>query len=214
MTGSVREAIEKAFDEKVSDEFGLKYLELIYANWSDAVRTLRRTVLLALFLAVGFILLNHAKGAEVMLGPLKVADLGAILVLIPAVTSYLLFEAIDLTIADGLYKEAASALVKKLYGPVYDNNLELLLEPTTGFAWGAGSTTSLAPNRPGRIGTALEWIEALVVGGIVLSVIGFLIYAYANLYGSGHANVIAISASLLFAIFNLVRAGLEIVATN
>jgi hypothetical protein len=202
--------INEGFPKDIADEFGQKYLEMLYANWSEMVRTLRRTILFSVVLMTGFLLLDHAKAAEIALGPLKTTNIAAVLTLIPAVTSFLLFEAIDLTIAGGYYGDAASALMKKLYPSVYENDLEMLLEPTTTFAWGIGFTAGIMPRPEGKLGkfragTALG-IAFAVVGGVL----AFLVYAYAVLYGSSHANVFAVTASLVFAAFNVARACIEI----
>lgn len=212
MSKSVHQAVEEAFDDDTRQAFGDKYLELVYANWADAVRTLRRRVLLLVLAALAFLILNHAHAAEIEIGPLRVDNISAILILLPAAVSFLLFEGLDLLIADHYYKEAASASMKMMYPSIYKNNLELLLEPTTGFALGVGSTSDLKPNLSGPIATLRDLFELAMMLGLLSGAIGFIVYAYWSLFGNEHAATFAVVLSLLVSVFNLARGTLSLVA--
>jgi hypothetical protein len=207
---SVHKSAEEAFDAETKAAFGDTYLQLIYSNWSDSVRTLRRTVLMLVLVVVGFLVLNNAESGAVELGPLRVDNLSAVLTLIPAVASYLLFEVVDLVIADHYYKEAASAPMKMIHPSIYAHDLELFLEPATGFAMGAGPTTSLKPNSSGTLPELREFCEMIVIAALIFGVLGFVGFAFLDLYGNDHTSTLAVSASLLFSFFNLVRAGLAL----
>lgn len=207
----VQGKVEDAFQGTTRDEFGQKYLELLYGNWSEMARTLRRTVLLSVLMVISFLLLDHAKSAELAVGPLKTDNVAAVLTVLPAATSFFLFEAIDLTLAGSYYRDVANAVIKNLYPSVYKNHLQLLLMPGTTFAWGAGFEANLAPRGSGKIAIARIAMGLVVILAVVVSMLVFLAYAYIRLYGNDHTNFLAVSASLIFAVFNVTRAGLHVV---
>lgn len=209
---SVREAVEEGFDEETCKAFGDKYLELVYANWSEAVRALRRTVFLLVITAVGFVILEGTHSGQIDLGPIRVDNVWAVLTLIPILTSFLIFEALDLTIADHYYKEAASAAIKSIHPSIHQHRLHFFLEPATGFAIGMGSMASLKPKSPGRLGRARENFEMVTVLGLLFGAIAFIAYAFVSLYESDHTSWVAVSFSLLVSAFNLTRAGLSLAA--
>jgi hypothetical protein len=207
---SVREAVHDAFDEKTREAFGDKYLELIYVNWSEAVRSLRRTFLLLVVTVVTFLILEQTHSGTIDLGPFQVDDFAAVLTLIPVMSSFLIFEGIDLAIADHYYKEAASATMKAMHPSIYENKLQLLLEPTTSFALGMGSVSSLKPKSPGRLGQLREDFEMLTVIGLLLGALGFIVYAFASLYTSNQTSWPAVTISLCLSLFNLARGALAL----
>jgi hypothetical protein len=204
-------AVDDAFDPATLSQFGQKYLELVYANWFETVRTLRRTVLLCIAAVLSFLLLDNSSG-ELNLGLIKTSDASAASTLLPAVTSFLLFEAIDLTVASFYYQDITAALMRKLYPSIYRNDLELLLAPPASFAWGAGTAESLSPppQGTGKLDGVREWTGGLLVAAVILGVIGFLVYAYLSLYGSDQTNFFVVTASLAFTLFNVLRGGIQI----
>ncbi len=212
MSKSLHRAVEDAFDDDTREAFGDKYLELVYANWANTVRTLRRTVLFLVLAVMTFLILNHAHAAEIEVGPLRVDNISAILIILPAAASFLLFEAVDLLLADHYYKEAASASMKVMHPSVYENDLELLLEPTTGFAVGVGSTSDLKPERPGAVANLRGLFEVVMMLGLLIGAIGFILYAYWSLFNNDHAATLAVVAGLTVSLFNLIRLGLSMAA--
>ena len=211
-TKSPRDAVDDAFDPATLEQVGQKYLELASANWFETVRTLRRTVLLCIATVLSFLLLDNS-GGELNLGLLKTNNASAASTLLPAVTSFLLFEAIDLTVTSFYYEDVMSALMEKLYPSLYRNDLELLLTPPASFAWGAGTRESLSPPSRGtdKLDQFREWIGRVVTTAIVLGVLGFLVYAYLSLYGNEQTNFFVVTASLVFTAFNLLRCGIQVV---
>src|SRR5689334_12014020 len=114
-----------AFEDDRARDFGEKYLELLYSNWFEIMRSARRAVFLAVLLILSFFLLDPAKTSTLELGPLKTSNVAAVLVLLPAIISFLLFEAIDLTLSGVQYREAGEAVLQELYPTVYDNDFEM-----------------------------------------------------------------------------------------
>jgi len=202
------EKVNDAFDSATLTGFGLKYLELLYGNWADMMRALRRTILLAVILVASFLLLSDAKSASFTIGPLKTSNIAAVLTLIPAITSFLTFEAIDLTLSGAYYREVSSALWERLYRPIFENNLEVLLEPMTTFAWGMGTSMGLSSQKSKRIESLVDASGIAMAVVTVLGILAFLVYAYWRLYEHSHTSWIVVTGSLAFAIFTAIRSSL------
>lgn len=205
--------MERAFDEETLNAFGEKFLEILYGNWSETVRILRRTVLLGILAIFTFVLMCDSQNGELTIGLLKTNDFTPVLVILPALVSFILFEAIDLTLTNFYYQDLASALMEKLHPKIYEHDLELALAPPTSFAWGAGTADTILPASPGRMGRLYDAIAGLLLVGAVLGVLAFLVYAYVNLYRTD-ASWIAVSISLVFALFNCARTALRIKITS
>jgi hypothetical protein len=203
---SIEQRVEAAFKGRTGAEFGLRYLEMVQTNWADLVKTLRRTLLLLALLIVAFFLFDHARSGELVVGPLKTENLGALLTLIPAAISYLLFEFIDLMRVGSYYRQVAAAMVKILYPSVAANKLDSLLWPVTSFAIGLGAGLGLLPARTQRISQFNVMLNFVALSLLIGSVFVFLPYAFLRLYGSDHTNVIAVTASGIFVAFNIFRA--------
>jgi hypothetical protein len=209
-TATIEQRIDEAFEGDVRDQFGLRYLEMLQANWADLVKTLRRTVLLIALLIVSFFLFDHARTGELAIGPFKTENLAALLTLIPAAVSYLFFEFIDLMRVGSYYECVARGLVKSLFPSVSTSRLDLLLWPVTSFAVGLGAGFGLFRAENRKIGRVNERTNLLAAALLVVGILAFLPYSFARLYGSGHTNAIAVSASLAFTAFNVARGYLVI----
>ena len=210
----------KSFDDRAKDafvaptsaEFGQKYLELLYTNWYEIARTVRRMGGLFVVLAVGFFVLAHTKNAEITLGPLKLTNLAVVQTIIPAIASFVAYEFVALAAACGTYSNAAGAVMQALYPSVFANDLEILLMPSGIHLWEESNWSYLRTRRQsGKAAKGLAWMATTSTVGLLIGTVLFLIYAYINLYVSAHTNVIAVSVSLAFAVFNAVRALLEFV---
>lgn len=209
-SAAITKKADRAFDDPSTHEFGEKYLELLHGNWSEIMRSARRAVFLAVLLVLSFFLLDPAKTATIKLGPLETSNIAAVLVLLPAIISFLLFEAIDLTLASIYYREAVEATLKKLYPKVYDNQLGLFLEPApTFFAWGGGSNLTLQKDA-GKLSRILENAASAALFITWGAALVFFGYAYLTLFEHSDVHLAVLIASLLFTLFNVMRATLQI----
>jgi hypothetical protein len=208
----------KSFDQRMKDafggaaraEFGQKYLELLYANWYEVARNVRRMAGLFVGVGVGFLLLVHAKNAQVTLGPLKLTNVAAVQTVLPAVASFLLYEFVAFAVASATYAEAAGSLIHDLYPPVFENDLEILLAPSTSHIWEESNWRFLRTRRAsGKPARGLDVMAKASVLVLLLGGLLFLAYAYYELYRNSHANVAAVSLSVAFAVWNVVRSLLE-----
>lgn len=200
----------QAFEAQASREFGEKYLELLHTNWAEIMRLARRAVFFAILLALSFFLLDPASTTTIKLGLVETSNVAAVLVLLPAIISFLLFEAIDSTLTAIYYREAMEATLQKLYPKIYDNDLELFLEPAPAFfAWGGGSNLALQRGT-GRRYKVLEGAAGAALFTTWGAALAFLGYAYLTLLENGDVNLVVFIASLAFTLFNVVRAGIQL----
>lgn len=206
----IQALIDEAFEGEVREEFGVRYLEMLRENWSELVKTLRRTVLLLVALVVAFFLFDHEKTGELTVGPFHTANISALLTLIPAAVSFLLFEAVDLVRASSYYEHVARALIKSLYPSLHEKRLDSPLWPVASFAVGLGFG-GLMPRRNKVRSGFLLMMSGMVMLSIVAAVFVFLVYSYFSLYANDGANLIAVSVSLTFVLFNVFRTAFTVV---
>jgi hypothetical protein len=200
---------ETAFAADDADiSFGEKYLELLYANWAQIASTLRRTVTLLVVLVVGFLLLNHTKSAEFTLGPLRLTNIASVLILVPAIVSFLGYEFLALQAAQNRYEEVSQEVVRVLHKPVRDTDLDVLLQPPTASLWGENGWFDVRDSEPGLVSKLLEWSGLTIAYSLLFVALAFLVYAYVALYENSHANTVAVTISALFSVFNGLRAAL------
>lgn len=198
-----------AFASRTTEEFGPTYLELLYENWFEIMRSARKAVFVAVLLILSFFLLDPASSATLKLGPLETGNVAAVQVLLPAITSFLLFEAIDLSITAVYYRAASMAVIRKLYPSIWKHDFELFLEPPTSFAWGGGANFNRAHQIEGKLATLLKASSLATMVFAWLGAVVFLVYAYVTLIQNGDVNWVPLGASVLFTLFNLVRATLH-----
>jgi hypothetical protein len=206
---SMKKRVEEAFDPEGADAaFCEKYLDLLYANWAAIATSLRRTATLVIVLMLGFVLLTQSRDAQFTLGPLKFTNVASVLVVAPALVSFLMFELYSLVLASRLYREATNAVMRRLHPSVQANHLNLLLAPPTASLWADNGWTSLQVSHSDFLSKIFEWTMLVAALTILMGTGFFLIYAYVTLYEGGRANSVAVTASAVFACFNVFRAGL------
>ena len=199
------ERAKEAFDENGAPAFAPAYLDGLWAGWTDAARAARRTGTLLVSLVVGFILLTHAKNTAFTLGPLKLTDITSVLILVPAAASILLYELYVLEFAQVRYREVSLAVVDQIYPAVRKSELDVMLRPPTASLWGNDGWRRVRLKDSGIASVLLDWLQDIVLLALLGGVIGFLAYAYWTLYKGHHANTIALSSSVAFSAFNVLR---------
>jgi hypothetical protein len=185
-----------------------KYLDYVLVAWRDVQATVRRTGIAKLVLIAAFLLLQSPRGAvELTYSGLKVADSGPVLVLIPAVVSFLAFEFIALQAASKRYEKLRNALVAKLHPEIAAHGLIPALNPPTIALWGAtpGKLEIVEDHAARRI---LDGLQVFI--GLMVAFAGFLFlaYAYWRLFAVVRVSTLAVGASLFVSLVNVLRVGL------
>jgi hypothetical protein len=191
--------LRDGFDPHTLDKFGLRYLEAIIESWRESEQTMRRTLAFAGLLVVIFFLLTHAKTAEVTLGPLKLTNVAAILILIPTLVAFLGHEWMELLCAAERYESVSEGLTRLLAPSLHENDLDVLLAPPVVHPYGRLADRSWMEIRSSAKPASrktLEFITYLVVVVVLLGSIAFLVYSYIYLYGDPHANAVPVSIGL------------------
>lgn len=203
----LRERFDNAFAQG-DDEYARQYLSLLIENWREVARALRRTTMLIAALMVGFVLLEGSKNAQVTLGPLKQANIWAVLTLVPALIAILNYECVSLFAAFAMYRETTSELVRVIRPSVRDNDLEMMLAPPTLSLFGAlrGNWEDVHQSAPSLARAVLTTTSLAILTVLILGSIGFLGYAYLQLYTSQRISPIAVSVSFVVAVLYSIRA--------
>jgi hypothetical protein len=205
-TRTLEERIQAAFDPTTGDiAFGEKYLELVYANWCAIASSLRRTSVLIVTLMVAFLSLAHTRNTQFTLGPIRLTNVASVLVLVPAIVSLLTYEFFVLGTARIRYRDAVRALIRLLHPSVWEHGLGLLLEPPTTSLWSEEGVLTLRESDAGVASKLVRLSGIGLLSALIVAAVSFLVYAYVILYGDAQASTVAVSASLLFAIFNGTR---------
>jgi hypothetical protein len=202
--------VEAGFAKDGDREFGDQYLELILQTWRELQGALRRTVTGLVLLVVAFFILADADAVEFTLGPVKLTGVGGALVLAPAVASYLVYEHVILITATWRYAALRSAIIQQLHPNLYAEDLESPLMPGFASAWGNEPWRRIREGEPGRLGNALENLGPIIGLSLMLGGVGFLGYAYWHLFDEPDVGELAVACSLVFATFNVIRAGLTL----
>src|SRR3954452_12658902 len=121
---TISERVESAFRDPDAKAFGDRYLDIVLQTWRDVSVALRRTGAALALLIAAFLLLFGAKQGTVSVGPFKVNDLSAVLVLMPALVAHLLYEFVALVVAFNMYDQLRLYVVRHLHPAVERNDLE------------------------------------------------------------------------------------------
>lgn len=205
----MRQRTLDAFDDTTLKKYGTRYIEAVMGNWREAEVAMRRTLTLTGVLVVIFFLLAHAKNAEVSFGPLKLTNVAAVLTLIPTIVAILGAEWCDLLAACERYERVWDAVIPRFAPSIYENDLDVLLLPSTVHAFGRGSDRDwqmlrAMPQRPTAF--VLLVTRYLLAFVIFIGSIAFFVYSYIYLYGDRHADAAAVTVSLGVTIVFAVRA--------
>ncbi len=205
---SIRERVERGFDESTAATFGEQYFNALLISWREVNQSLRRTTLFLVVLIVGFVLLKDAKAAQFTLGPLRLTNVSAVLTLIPVLVGLLAYEFVALVAAQSTYRKVLGELLRVLHRSVYEHDLEYMLAPPTVMLFGniGGTWESLRATAPRRSRAFLDRTGTGIAVTLLLGGPAFLIYAYAYLYSDRHANSFAVSLGLAVAVLFFARA--------
>lgn len=163
---ALHERVDDAFASEGAQAFGERYLDILLQTWRDVTVSLRRTGSLLAVLIVGFLLLIGAKESAITLGPFKLTDLTAVLVLAPAAVAHLLYEFAALLVAFSTYHDLRLLVVRKLHPSIEDNDLEAAIAPGSVALWGQDSWRILRTRSPGPLARVEDLFSSLILGAI------------------------------------------------
>ena len=130
----ISDHVDKAFSDPGSREYAEAYLEALRANNRDRETSYRRILILVLLLCIAFELLTRATVTEMsILGAFKVKDLSFIQKLLPLAVGFLYYELTSLYVLGLLMNRVHDVLLRKIHEPIYENNLEHYLNPSSTF---------------------------------------------------------------------------------
>jgi hypothetical protein len=206
----ISERVESAFRDPDGKAFGDRYLDIVLQTWRDVSVALRRTGTALALLIAAFLLLFGAKRSSVSIGPFKVDDLSAVLVLMPALVAHLLYEFVALVIAYATYDQLRLHVVRHLHPAIEHNDLESAIAPGSLSFWGQ-DPWRLLRRRPPALKPIENGITAAILIAIVLGCAAFVVDAYVRLPARPHVNGVELALSGLFAAFSLARLVLLVV---
>jgi hypothetical protein len=206
---TLRDRVEAGFGDRDSAQFAEKYLDLVIATWREISTQLRRTSLLIVVLAVATELLLSADVKEVTFGPLKVSDVSFLTVILPAVVAYLLHDCVTLIDASNRFDALRGEIARKLYRPLWENDLEFFITPGTLNVWGVHAWDSVRLSDTPVRQKIREAMSVLVALALLLGAVVYVVSVFVRLLDSGQGDAL-LWGSMAFAAFNLVRAGLAL----
>lgn len=205
----VRGRIRVAFEEDAVDSDELRnYLTELRVNWRQAELTLSRTISLILLTCVAFELLTRGVVSEVSVVFLKISNATQLVApALPVMLAYLTLNLIMLIGDINLYELVHETAIELRHKSLYDNHMEVALEPPGAFFTGS----RLKFSRGTSINRALAPIFTFLRIGIylILPVI-FLAYTYVRLLATrglgdvlvwasmGISAILVVAATLLF----------------
>jgi hypothetical protein len=211
---SLASRVRDSFEEDEMRGLADHYLELILSNWRDVQAAMRRTVVLLVVLILGFLVLVRAEGAEVAVVGIKVTDLSAILAVLPAVVSHLLYDFVVLANTRAIFRDTVDALTGLTYPSLHRNELEVLMGPASTMIWGSAAQIQLRTREPGRTFAILRAMSLALLLAVLLVPLLFFGYAYWELFVGDRADLLPAAASLAFTVFSATRAVLTLLDTQ
>lgn len=135
---TIEERVENAFKEDVVDSDELRnYLAELRVNWRQAESALSRTISLILLAGAVFELITRGAMSEVSLGFVKITSATPLIAAtLPVISAYLTLN-LAMSIEDvTLYGHAHSYILRTRFKSLYENCMEVPLQPPVRFAVG------------------------------------------------------------------------------
>jgi hypothetical protein len=214
MTKTLEARIQAAFDHDTYESFGRQYLDIVIVNLREAVQGVRKAFTLLAILIIAFLLLAHAKTAEVTLGPQKLTNVAAVLTLVPVFVAALGYEWATLVGAADTYRKAVGEVVRITHPAVFENDLELFITPpaVNYSSVELAGWKDVRVSEDGVLAGIMNVAEGLVLIAVLLGYLAFFVYAYKYLYADARANSFAVSTGLCVAAVFVVRAVVSFIA--
>lgn len=196
-----RGLVEKAFANDRAQLDGQVYFEQFLESWRGEVARFRTRTATLIAVIAGFFLLTTGDVQELTLGPLKFDDISPILKLAPAVMAFVYLDLIMLYLVAFDYDRLYQELVRKLWLPVLEADLELALAPKLGSLWGGRNI--IASGRPTH-STVVKVNDFLLgISGVLMLLFPLVFVAYAfvvlfDRFGAGDPLIwLAVAAATL-----------------
>lgn len=201
---TAEERVAKGFPSTTNPDVSVHYLDAILANRRQVFAQMRRTALLIGALAFGFELMETGRIEEIEVGPVKTADLSAVLKLLPAVIAFLLYEMFTAGYANSRYREIYEAALDHVHGAQVDEGLKHAAGPATLSVFGE---TRLMGSFAGT-GWPTVLMAVMSLATVLAFLGGILVFeavAYVRLFDRFGSDDALLWASVAFAALNLAR---------
>ena len=192
----IRQRVQNAFRTGVGDDFVLQFLAELRTNMRDADKGTRRATGLILVLAVVFELVNRRAATEASFFFVKVSSLDFILVGIPVLIAYLVYESGTYAVESNNLYWVHRKLMEIRYPSVYEQDIDLFALPV-GDPFGQALRDARFRRR-NRFLAVAGWLRfpiLIVAPGIFAC--AFEIYAFVQLIGRAGVSVAITAAAAL-----------------
>jgi hypothetical protein len=172
-----------------SQTAGDAYLSELRTNWRDAEKDLRRTMVVALILAVTFELMTEGSGAEVTVFAVKVNKLSVLEQSIPVVSAYMAFAIVNLIVQSAALRTAHDAVMSVVHPAAFKEDFEHFLVPGNATFYSQQPTRALKRTTT-RHGDLAYAVELARVTSIAVAPVLFVVYAYVRLWYTNHLGAL------------------------
>jgi hypothetical protein len=122
-------AINDAFKDAPTHEFGQVFLERVYDNAREAEGDFSRNILIMVLLGGGYELLARASIEKVTIGPFEVSDVSLIRRILPVLIAYYFYDACAANLRRHEMYDLGGLLFKKLFPSISQYDLEYYFSP-------------------------------------------------------------------------------------
>jgi hypothetical protein len=130
-TDSLGKRVNVAFADPKVKEFANDYLAVIQEDMRYINTRFQKLIIQIFLLFFVFIILSGASVVQITLGSVQLSDLSLIEKLLPIVIAYTYYELAGFAAMRQLQNELHDRIVELLYKPLYNNDLELYLRPSS-----------------------------------------------------------------------------------
>jgi hypothetical protein len=198
MARPLSDRVEEAF--RSSDQTDIsQYLTWLRDSLSEQATQLRRNAIAMILLVAVFELVIESPNVQITLGIFKIYKGSVILIIIPALVSYLF---LDAAASHAELKKSSiifSNAFRKWSEDAEKNDLDLPLLPALPLYWTAGTTGY--PDVQGRIGVVDKLLTNTISVVLSAAIIAFNVQAYYALYRPQHGNVLWLISVILTVLF-------------
>lgn len=198
----IDDRVMAAFSDASVLGYVIEYLETLRDNQRQLGTDIKQAALLLLLLVVIFELITRAAVAEVTLGVFKVSDVTLIYRAIPAIVAYLCHNLMFLMILRKKTETVHDSIIKKVYEPIYNNNLFAYLTPH----YGSLTNDNYLADNNSKSGSFLSALSLITGGILILTLLGFQIYAFYHLFVKFTTSNVFVWLSLVVSLMFLIRA--------
>jgi hypothetical protein len=208
----IRRSVQAAFGADLSEEFVLQFLAELRTNLRDSEKGRRRAISLVVALAAVFELVNRQAVSEASFLSLKVSSLEFVLLGVPVLVAYLLYEAAAYAVESNNLYWVHRKVVEKRYPTVSGSGVDLFAVPVDD-PFGQ-AMRDIQFRRRGRLLTVAAWLRfPILVMVPALAAYAFEVYAFVQLLRHDKFGValisVAASATLVLLVLSIGRVATE-----